>query len=103
MDASERRKRASSEAADWFARLQAGEMERAERQQFVEWLRESHIHITEMLRIAQIHGELKQFEHWARISTGAKTAKDNVVQLPSSLDDTPLQVTGEGRDPRSAK
>jgi transmembrane sensor len=83
MDASERRKRASSEAADWFARLQAGEMERAERQQFVEWLRESHIHVTEMLRVAQIHGELKQFEHWARLSTGPKTAEDNVVQLPA--------------------
>lgn len=87
MDASERRKRASSEAADWFARLQAGEMERAERQQFVEWLRESHIHVTEMLRIAQIQGELKQFEHWARISTGPKTAKDNVVQLPKPPDE----------------
>jgi transmembrane sensor len=87
MDASERRKRASSEAADWFARLQAGEMERAERQQFVEWLRESHIHVTEMLRIAQIHGELKQFEHWARISTGPKTGEDNVLQLPKPPDE----------------
>jgi ferric-dicitrate binding protein FerR (iron transport regulator) len=87
MDASERRKRASSEAADWFARLQAGEMERAERQQFVEWLRESYIHVTEMLRIAQIHGELKQFECWARISTGPKTDDDNVVQLPTAPDE----------------
>jgi len=103
MDASERRKRASSEAADWFARLQAGKMERSERELFVEWLRESYIHVTEMLRIAQIHGELKQFEHWARISTGPKTAEDNIVQLPSPPDANPLQVTGEGRDPRSGK
>jgi transmembrane sensor len=103
MDASERRKRASTEAADWFARLQAGEMERAERQQFVEWLRESYVHVTEMLRIAQIHGELKQFEHWARISTGPKTDVENVVQLPSTPDDNPLQMTGEGRRSRSRK
>ena len=103
MDASERRKRASSEAADWFARLQAGEMERAERQQFVEWLRESHIHVTEMLRIAQIHGELKQFEHWARISTGPKTADENIVPLPSTPDTDPLPLTGEGRRSRSGK
>jgi transmembrane sensor len=103
MDASERRKRASSEAADWFARLQAGEMERAERQQFVEWLRESYIHVTEMLRVAQIHGELKQFEHWARLSTGPRTAEDNVVQLPSPLDENPLQMTGVGGGPRHAK
>src|SRR5580698_9997920 len=103
MDASERRKRASSEAADWFARLQAGEMDRAERQQYVEWLRESYVHVTEMLRIAQIHGELKQFEHWARLTTGPKTAEDNVVQLPSPLDDHSFQTTGQGRGPRHGK
>jgi transmembrane sensor len=88
MDASERRKRVSSEAADWFTRLQAGEMERADRQQFVEWLRESSVHVTEMLRVAQIHGELKQFEHWARVSTGPKVADGNVVQLPTPSDET---------------
>jgi transmembrane sensor len=82
MDASERRKRAGSEAADWFARLQAGEMERAEREQFVEWLSESHIHVAEMLRLAQIQGSLERFQHWARIATGPKTDADNVVQLP---------------------
>jgi transmembrane sensor len=103
MDASERRKRASSEAADWFARLQAGEMDHAERQQYVEWLRESYVHVTEMLRIAQIHGELKQFGHWARLSTGPKTAEDNVVQLPAPLDDNLFQTTGEGRGPRHGK
>jgi ferric-dicitrate binding protein FerR (iron transport regulator) len=103
MDASERRNRASTEAADWFARLQAGEMERAEREQFVEWLRESYIHVTEMLRIAQIHGELKQFEHWARISTGPKTADENVVQLSSIPDADPLHVTGKGRRLRGGK
>ena len=101
MDASERRKRASGEAADWFARLQAGEMERAQRRQFVEWLRESHIHVTEMLRIAQIHGELRRFEHWARLSTGPKTEEDNVVLLPSPLEAP--RVAGEGRDARSGK
>jgi transmembrane sensor len=83
MDASERRKRAGAEAADWFARLQAGEMERSERRQFVEWLRESYIHVTEMLRIAQIHGELERFEHWTRISTGPKTDDDNIGRLPA--------------------
>jgi transmembrane sensor len=59
-------------------------MQRAEREQFVQWLRESYIHVTEMLRIAQIHGELKHFEHWARISTGPKTDEDKIVQLPGT-------------------
>jgi transmembrane sensor len=81
MDASDRKQRAASEAADWFARLQAGQMERAEREQFVEWLRESQLHVAEMLRIAQIHGALERFQRWARIATGPKSDADNVVQL----------------------
>lgn len=87
MDTNDRRKRAGSEAADWFARLESGVMERAEREQFVEWLRESHVHVAEMLRIAKIHGALERFERWARISTGPKTDADNVVQLPTSPED----------------
>jgi transmembrane sensor len=86
MDATERRNRAGGEAADWFARLQAGDMERAEREQFVEWLRESHVHVAEMLRVAQIHGALERFQRWVHISTGPKTDADNVVQLPPPQD-----------------
>jgi transmembrane sensor len=86
MDASDRRGRAGGEAADWFARLQAGTMERAEREQFIEWLRESHIHVAEMLRIAQIQGSLARFQGWERIATGPKTDADNVVRLPSPLE-----------------
>lgn len=82
MDAGDRKKRAAGEASDWFSRLQAGEMERADRQQFVAWLRESHLHIAEMLRIAQIHGSLERFQRWSRIATGPKTDADNVVQFP---------------------
>ena len=86
MDASERRNRAGGEAADWFARLQAGDMERAEREQFVEWLRESHLHVAEMLRVAQIHGALERFQRWVHVSTGPKTDADNLVQLPPPQD-----------------
>jgi transmembrane sensor len=89
MDATERRNRAGGEAADWFARLQAGAMERAEREQFVDWLRESHIHIAEMLRVAQIHGALEQFQRWVQVSSGPKTDADNVVQLPTAQDARP--------------
>jgi len=86
MDATDRRDRAGGEAVDWFARLQAGDMERAEREQFVEWLRESHVHVAEMLRVVQIHGALERFQRWVDISTGPKTDADNVVQLPSAQD-----------------
>jgi ferric-dicitrate binding protein FerR (iron transport regulator) len=81
MDASDRKKRAAAEAADWFSRLQAGGMEHSEREVFVEWLRESHLHIAEMLRIAQIHGSLERFDRWSLVSTGTKTSADEVAQV----------------------
>jgi len=31
---------------------------------FIDWLRESALHVAEMLRIAQVHG------HWSTFSTG---------------------------------
>ena len=101
MDATERRKRAGSEAADWYARLQAGNMERAEREQFVEWLRESHVHVAEMLRVAQIHGALERFQRWVRISTGPKTDADNIVQLPSPQEGSSLAPQDPHLTPRS--
>lgn len=99
MDATERRNRAGGEAADWFARLQAGDMERAEREQFVEWLRESHVHVAEMLRVAQIHGALERFQRWVGVSTGPKTDADNLVQLDLAQDAhrTKLPLSGHTR------
>ena len=101
MDATDRRDRAGAEAADWFARLQAGDMERAEREQFVEWLRESHLHVAQMLRVAQIHGALERFQGWADISAGPKTDADNVVQLPASPDAVPMKLPPSARSRRS--
>jgi transmembrane sensor len=92
MAASDRRKRASEEAAAWWVRLQNLDLPRAEREQFVDWLRESAIHVAEMLRVAKVHGALEQFQQWARISTDGPD-EDNVVSLticsPVAGDGTP--------------
>jgi transmembrane sensor len=92
MAASDRRKRASEEAAAWWVRLQDVDLPRAEREQFVDWLRESAVHVAEMLRVAKVHGALEQFQQWARISTDGPD-EDNVVSLtissPVAGDDTP--------------
>ncbi|MDB6156511.1 MAG: hypothetical protein JWO04_217, partial [Gammaproteobacteria bacterium] len=63
MDASDRRKRVAAEAAEWWVVLE-GEVSRTQREQYVDWLRESAMHVAEMLRIAQVHGALEQFEQW---------------------------------------
>lgn len=69
MEPSDRRRRANEEAAEWWLQLQAKEMPRDRREAFVDWLRESPVHVAEMLRVASVHGALEQFENWARIAT----------------------------------
>lgn len=81
MDPTERRARISEEAAEWWVRLRADDLRREEREQFVDWLRESSVHVAEMLRIAQVNGALESFTRWARVETGVPTDDANVVPL----------------------
>ena len=81
MDASDRRRRAAEEAAEWWVRLQS-DVSRAEREQYVDWLRESSLHVAEMLRIVQVHGALAQFERWGGIPTGeTREPESKIVSL----------------------
>src|SRR5689334_4469657 len=82
MDAIERRMRVSGEAADWWAVLHADEVPRESRERFVEWLRESHVHVTEMLRVVQVHGALGEFDEWAALPEAAGGKSAEVIALP---------------------
>lgn len=90
MDANERRRRTLSEAAQWWVRLRSQDLSPLERSEFVDWLRESHIHVAEILRTAQVHGALEQFQRWAAISGAVAGSADdtNVVRLPVSVPST---------------
>jgi transmembrane sensor len=89
MDASDRRRRVAEEAAEWWVLLQ-GEVSRKERENYVDWLRESSVHVAEMLRVAQVHGALEKFERWSQVSTdGSGDAPSTVVPLT-----TPTHTTG---------
>lgn len=68
MDANEHRRRATAEAAEWWELLEAEELSLEKRAQFVDWLRESALHVSEMLHIAQVHGALEQFQRWQHIA-----------------------------------
>jgi transmembrane sensor len=86
MDTIRRRHRASREAADWWAVLSSDEVSRAEREQFVEWLRESPVHVTEMLHILRVHGALGQFDEWSSLPADAAADEDTtVVQISEAL------------------
>jgi ferric-dicitrate binding protein FerR (iron transport regulator) len=84
MDASDRKQRAAVEAAEWWVVLQ-GDVSRGEREAYVDWLRESSLHVAEMLRVAQVHGALAQFERWNQIpSSGSGEPQGTVVPLPEA-------------------
>ncbi len=87
MESTERRRRVNEEATEWWLQLQGQEMSRQQREAFVDWLRESPIHVAEMLRVASVHGALEQFENWARLATAGAGCDDQVV--------VPLHDAGE--------
>src|SRR5580700_9534531 len=80
MDASDRRRRVAEEAAEWWVLLQ-GEVTRREREDYVDWLRESSVHVAEMLRVAQLHGALEKFQRWSEIPTAGGGTESTVVPL----------------------
>ncbi len=79
MDVSERHARAAAEAAEWALSLESGDLSREQREQFVDWLRESQLHVAEMLRMFELHGALTKFDGWERIGSSSVGSDDNVV------------------------
>jgi transmembrane sensor len=111
MDPTDRLDRASDDAAHWWVRLQADDMSRDERETFVDWLRESQLHVAEMLRLAQVHGALDQFSKWASIPTDGPEEHAEVIPLkaqrPGTLTGSSAQGSraqaGDTRRPRHRK
>jgi Domain of unknown function (DUF4880) len=68
MDARERRRRAAEEAAAWWVWLRSEKLARSERERFVDWLRESPMHVAEILLMAEVHDALVEFRRWPTLS-----------------------------------
>lgn len=79
-NAEDRRRAATEQAAAWLVALRGGRLSAGERGEFVDWLRESPVHIAEMLRVSQIDQALGGFSRWGEIPTAERTV-DNVVRL----------------------
>jgi transmembrane sensor len=80
--AAERRARIAEEAAEWLLRLESDSLPGDERAQFVDWLRESPLHVAEMLRVARVRDSLVGFTQWAHIAPLEPTATVSVPTLP---------------------
>ena len=96
MTTDDRRSRETAEAASWWirSRIQAGRpLSRAERDQLTEWLRESPLHISEMLHMARVQDTLERFKLWGDIEVNASPDSGNVVpfrvERESAKDDKP--------------
>lgn len=106
MDVSERRRRAGQEADEWWVLLDSEDMSLPRRTEFVDWLRESPLHVEEMLRVAQVHGALQKFRGWERIATDETSANGtpgaaaaNVTSFPPPP--SPICASGQPSASRS--
>jgi transmembrane sensor len=82
MDHRDRRHRAALEAAEWVLRLQDQTVTRSERARYVQWLRESPLHVAEMLRVSHVHSELADFPYWSKIAPlDVSSADASVLEL----------------------
>lgn len=55
---------AAEEAASYLLDIQSGEQSAEERAAFVDWLRGSPLHVSELLRTARFHRRLERFGRW---------------------------------------
>jgi len=93
--AAERRARVAEEAAAWLVRLESDSLSENERAELVDWLRESPLHVAEMLHVARLQKALVDFTQWEKIAPVDSTSESSVPTLPVShhsageLDATP--------------
>jgi transmembrane sensor len=94
MDANDRRARATEEATQWWTRLGTkapADVSETDREEFTQWLRESPLHVAELLQVAHVHDALERFKLWDEIPLETLSEDNNITVLPS-----PIRVRGEG-------
>jgi transmembrane sensor len=102
MDASERRRRIAAEAAEWWVVMHRG-ASHTEQERYVDWLRESALHVAEMLHVASVDGALARFTRWDDISSVPReVGSAEILDLSSRLGTTLPGESAHGRS-RSAR
>jgi transmembrane sensor len=76
-----RREVAAEEAAQWLLAIQSDEMSSQERSDFIDWLRESSLHVSEMLHACRLHRDLSAFQKWDQISEVSTQDVSRVVSI----------------------
>src|ERR1700691_4011249 len=74
-------RRTTEQAAWWLLTLQSEQLSATERAEFIDWLRESPLHISEMLRACRLQRDLTTFKGWHLIAQMNEAQSSNVVTL----------------------
>ena len=77
----ERRLAAADQAAQWLVALQAAELSAQQKSEFIDWLRESPLHVSEMLQACRLHRDLGAFDRWNNIIAFEGEAQNKVLTL----------------------
>src|SRR5262249_13090516 len=72
------------EATQWWSRLGTkppAEVSEKDREEFTQWLRESQLHVAELLHVAHVHDALERFTLWEEIPLETEADGNNVQEL----------------------
>src|SRR5271163_2610875 len=81
----ESRRRIADQAALWLLTLQSEVLSEAQRAEFVDWLRASPLHISELLWACQVQRNLSAWKGWEQVEPLDDTPSDKVVRLIERL------------------
>jgi transmembrane sensor len=77
----EQRTRVAEQAAYWLVAIQTGELSSQERADFIDWLRASPLHVSEMLHALRLHRDLSAFPRWSGLERTDNLDASRVVSL----------------------
>ena len=82
----ETRLRTAERAAHWLVVFRSGDLSGPERSAFIDWLRESPLHVSEMLHACRTHRDLSTFGGWKHILPFTENGAGRVVELLPRVD-----------------
>jgi len=77
----EHRTKAAEEAARWLVAIQAEDLSSQGRADFIDWLRESPLHVSEMLYVCRMYRDLSAFPNWEKILAVDDRNVSRIVRL----------------------
>jgi transmembrane sensor len=87
----ERRLQAAEQAANWLLTLQSADVSDTQRAEFIDWLRESPLHVAELLHACRLQRDLSGFSKWNEIQA-QDWQEAQVVSLPPRVRGSPVSM-----------